>query len=111
MCSHAVCQTRISKVVIGRVRPWVGGIGSNHPVLTDPQIPDWGQPPNIIAGGLESECRAAHASAKFCWLIPIWQPMRCKGLPMPVEARNSPTRMPVTLQTVDLAVPLRESNC
>src|ERR1019366_7313903 len=45
MCSYAVRQTRISRVVIGRPTPRVGGISSLHPILTDPQIPGWGKPP------------------------------------------------------------------
>lgn len=60
MCSYAVRQTRIGRVVIGRTTPMVGGISSNHPVLTDPQIPCWGRPPKIVSGVLESECTALH---------------------------------------------------
>ena len=61
MCSYAVRQTRIGRLVIGRATPKVGGISSNHPVLTDPQIPGWGEPPEIISGVLESECVALHS--------------------------------------------------
>ena len=60
MCSYAVRQTRIGRVVIGRATPRVGGISSNHPVLIDPQIPGWGPPPKVVSGVLESECAALH---------------------------------------------------
>ena len=58
MCSYAVRQTRISKVIIGRPTPRVGGISSLHPILTDAQIPGWGQQPDIVSGVLEAECCA-----------------------------------------------------
>jgi len=61
MCSYAVRQTRISRVVIGRRTPRVGGISSHHPILTDPQIPGWGQPPAIVSGVLEADCFALHS--------------------------------------------------
>lgn len=61
MCSYAVRQTRIGRLVIGRGTPKVGGISSNHPVLTDPHILGWGEPPEIISGVLESECVALHS--------------------------------------------------
>ncbi len=61
MCSYAVRQTRISKVIIGRPTPRVGGISSLHPILTDAQIPGWGQPPDIVSGVLEAECCALNS--------------------------------------------------
>lgn len=60
MCSYAVRQTCVGKVVIGRATPRVGGISSNYPVLIDPKIPGWGQPPAIVSGVLERECLALH---------------------------------------------------
>ena len=60
MCSYAVRQTRISKVIIGRPTPRVGGISSQHPILIDAKIPGWGQPPDIVSGVLEAECFALH---------------------------------------------------
>lgn len=63
MCSYAVRQTRISNVIIGRPTPRVGGISSLHPILTDTQIPGWGQPPDIVSGVLEAECCALESSA------------------------------------------------
>lgn len=64
MCSYAVRQTRISRVVIGRPTPRVGGISSHHPILIDPQIPNWGQPSAIVSGVLEADCFAPHSRAK-----------------------------------------------
>ena len=61
MCSYAVRQTRISKVIIGRPTPRVGGISSLHPILTDAQIPGWGRPPDIVSGVLEAECCALNS--------------------------------------------------
>jgi len=58
MCSYAVRKTRISNVIIGRPTPRVGGISSLRPILTDTQIPGWGQPPGIVSGVLEAECCA-----------------------------------------------------
>jgi tRNA(adenine34) deaminase len=61
MCSYAVRHTRISKVIIGRPTPRVGGISSLHPILTDAQIPGWGRPPDIVSGVLEAECCALNS--------------------------------------------------
>lgn len=58
MCSHAIRQTRISTVVIGRLTLQKGGYSSHHPILTDPEILGWGEPPEVIFGILEAECRA-----------------------------------------------------
>jgi tRNA(adenine34) deaminase len=61
MCSYAVRHTRISRVIIGRPTPWVGGISSHYPILTDAQIPGWERPPDIVSGVLEAECFALHS--------------------------------------------------
>lgn len=58
MCSYAIRQSRISKVVIGAETTGVGGVTSSHPILTDPAIPDWAPPPAIIMGVLASESLA-----------------------------------------------------
>ena len=60
MCSYAVRQTCVGKVVIGRATPRVGGISSNYPVLIDPKIPGRGKPPDIVSEVLERECLALH---------------------------------------------------
>jgi tRNA(adenine34) deaminase len=65
MCSYAVRQTRISKVIIGRPTPRVGGISSLHPILTDARIPGWGQPPDIVSGVLGAEFRSRLVSKSW----------------------------------------------
>jgi len=45
-------------VVIGRAVPHVGGLTSKYPILADPDIPCWRQPPLVIRGVLEEECTA-----------------------------------------------------
>jgi tRNA(adenine34) deaminase len=61
MCSYAIRQTRISKVIIGGRASKAGGISSQHPILTDAQIAGWGEPPEIVAGLLEAEGSALGA--------------------------------------------------
>ena len=56
MCSYAVRSTRISRLVIGRSAPHVGGLTSKYPILAAPDIPCWRQPPLVIRGVLEEEC-------------------------------------------------------
>lgn len=58
MCSYVVRRTGISRVVVGASVAAVGGASSRHPVLTDPEIPVWGRPPEVVFGVLEQECRA-----------------------------------------------------
>jgi hypothetical protein len=48
-------------VVIGRPTTGTGGISSRHPILTDPRIAIWDQPPDIVSGILEAECLALYA--------------------------------------------------
>ncbi|MGH9738824.1 MAG: nucleoside deaminase [Candidatus Acidiferrales bacterium] len=60
MCSYAIRQTRISQVVIGRPSPDIGGLSSLHPILSDPRISCWNNPPYIVGGVLQLECEALH---------------------------------------------------
>ena len=55
MCSFAIRQSGISEVVIGEAVPDIGGATSRYPILSDPDIPGWRPPPNII--WLEMEYR------------------------------------------------------
>jgi tRNA(adenine34) deaminase len=71
MCSYAVRQTRIGRVVIGRATPRVGNISSNHPVLTDPQIPGWGRPPEDSFRSLGIAVRASAPVSKLLLFIRI----------------------------------------
>ncbi len=61
MCSYAVRQTHISKVIIGRPTTGTGGISSRHSILSDPRIAIWDQPPDIASGILEAERLALYA--------------------------------------------------
>ena len=58
MCSFVIRGTRLSRVVIGRAVPHVGGVSSKHPILTDPKIPNWPRPPAVVTGLLLEECSA-----------------------------------------------------
>jgi tRNA(adenine34) deaminase len=58
MCSFVIRSARISRVVMGRTTPYIGGFSSNHPILLAPDIPGWSQPPLFVSGLLEEECSA-----------------------------------------------------
>lgn len=57
MCSFAARQVRISRILIGRATPHIGGISSNYPILSA-RIANWGPPPEIVSGVLAAECAA-----------------------------------------------------
>lgn len=56
LCSYAIRQTGISRVVYGIPAGRAGGVTSNYPVLTDRELLA-GQPPAIVSGVLAEECR------------------------------------------------------
>jgi tRNA(adenine34) deaminase len=58
MCSYVIRSARISRVVIGRAAPDVGGLSSEHHILVDPNIACWSPPPQVVTGLLEEECSA-----------------------------------------------------
>ena len=58
MCSFVIRGAHISRVIIGRAVPYIGGYSSNYPILTAPNIPGWSQPPFVVTGVLEEECSA-----------------------------------------------------
>ena len=58
MCSFAIRQTHISRVIVGVPIPHKGGFSSPHPILTDGTIPGWDKPPDLVCGILKTECRA-----------------------------------------------------
>ncbi|MGH9325541.1 MAG: nucleoside deaminase [Terriglobia bacterium] len=58
MCSFMIRTAHVSRVVTGRAVPHIGGISSKHPILLDPDIPNWPRPPAVTAGVLEKECKA-----------------------------------------------------
>jgi tRNA(adenine34) deaminase len=63
MCSYVIRQTHISKVIIGGLTSKAGGISSHYPILRDAHVAGWGEPPDIFAGILESECVALRTQA------------------------------------------------
>lgn len=64
MCSFVIRGARVSRVVIGRLVPHIGGFSSKYPLLTDPGIPGWSSPPLVITGLLEEECSAPFTAHK-----------------------------------------------
>ena len=64
MCSFVIRSARLSRVVIGRLVPHIGGFSSKYPILTDPDISGWSPPPLVITGLLEEECSAPFAAHK-----------------------------------------------
>lgn len=58
MCSFVIRGARISRVIIGKAAPYIGGFSSNYPILVDRSVPSWPQPPIVVSGVLEEECSA-----------------------------------------------------
>jgi tRNA(adenine34) deaminase len=62
MCSYAIRQTGIDRVVFGAEVPAIGGITSRYPILIAADTPGWSSPPVICAGVLRDECQALFAA-------------------------------------------------
>lgn len=60
LCSYAIREARIERLVIGRSTPHVGGGTSCYPILMAPDVEIWGPPPNVVWGVLEDDCHALH---------------------------------------------------
>lgn len=60
MCSYAIRQVRLSRVVFGSATPWIGGATSSQPILSSTDLNPWRPAPEVIAGLLEAECLALH---------------------------------------------------
>lgn len=58
MCTYVIRHTGINTVVIGVRTPDTGGYSSKFPLLSDGSITKWSDPPKLILGILEEECRA-----------------------------------------------------
>ncbi|TAM83058.1 MAG: nucleoside deaminase, partial [Acidobacteria bacterium] len=56
MCSFVIRSAHLSRVVMGKAVPHIGGVSSKHPILIDAGIPNWPQPPVVVTGVLEKEC-------------------------------------------------------
>lgn len=62
MCSYAIRETGIRRVVFGARTPDVGGVSTRYPLLSDHLIAVWSNPPEIITGVLEADCEALRGS-------------------------------------------------
>lgn len=58
LCSYAVRQTNLARVVYCRTSPSVGGVTSTYPILLTTGVPSWGKPPEVLGGVLEEACIA-----------------------------------------------------
>jgi tRNA(adenine34) deaminase len=57
MCSYVIRHAKISTVVTGISTGEIGGVSSKYPLLKDGAIKKWADPPNLIMGIMEDECR------------------------------------------------------
>ncbi len=48
LCSYAIREARIGRVVIGRPTPEIGGVSSRYPLLTAGDIERWGRAPEVV---------------------------------------------------------------
>lgn len=58
LCSYAIRHHRIPLIVFGVAVGEIGGYSSALAVLKDRTVMRWGEPPQVIGGVLEEECRA-----------------------------------------------------
>lgn len=65
MCSYAIRQTGVSQLIVGARVPYVGGISSKYPLLTDSEISCWSPAPSVSIGIFGEECeRLRRATAR-----------------------------------------------
>lgn len=57
MCSYAIRHSQIKTIVMALTTGDIGGMSSKYPLLLDTSIEKWGNPPTLITGILEDECR------------------------------------------------------
>jgi tRNA(adenine34) deaminase len=48
LCSYAIRETGMARVIVGSWVPDIGGVTSRHPILTDTAVAGWGKPPAIL---------------------------------------------------------------
>ena len=58
MCSYVIRHHRIKLIIVGLSTGEIGGYSSKLTLLLDKSISKWADPPEIIEGILEQECRA-----------------------------------------------------
>ena len=57
MCSYMIRHTKINTIVSALSTGEYGGASSHYPLLLDTGIHKWENPPELISGILEEECR------------------------------------------------------
>jgi tRNA(adenine34) deaminase len=57
MCSYVIRHHSIKLIIVGLTTGEIGGHSSALPVLLDKSISKWAEPPRIVVGILEQECR------------------------------------------------------
>jgi tRNA(adenine34) deaminase len=57
MCSYVIRHHKIKLIIVGLTTGETGGYSSSFPLLLDKTITKWSEPPEIIDGILEQECR------------------------------------------------------
>ncbi|AXT20921.1 nucleoside deaminase [Flavobacteriaceae bacterium AU392] len=60
MCSYTLRHHKINVLIFSLSVGEIGGYSSKFKILEDESILKWGNPPKIITGILEKECRALH---------------------------------------------------
>ncbi|MBS1487886.1 MAG: nucleoside deaminase [Bacteroidetes bacterium] len=58
MCSYVIRHHKINLIVVGVTTGEIGGCSSKLPLLLDKSISKWVEPPKVITGILEEECKA-----------------------------------------------------
>jgi len=57
MCSYVIRHHKLKLIIVGIASGEIGGYSSALPLLLDKTITTWANPPQIIDGILEKECR------------------------------------------------------
>lgn len=60
MCSYVIRHHQVKSIIIGLSTGEIGGFSSKYPILKDTDIKKWGNPPAVLFGILEKECRELH---------------------------------------------------
>jgi len=58
MCSYVIRHHQIPQIVYGVSVDQIGGFTSEFPVLSTSKVLKWGDPPKIVSGVCEAQCRA-----------------------------------------------------
>jgi tRNA(adenine34) deaminase len=57
MCSYVIRHHQINTIIIGLASGNIGGFSSEYPLLKDTSIKKWNNPPKVLFGILEEECK------------------------------------------------------